>query len=196
MGRRVLLVLALVLFLTGCQKGSYRDGYADGYELGLAQGQLTPATQAETTAPQPTQPEPVNGYAFREIPFREALASLSLSANGREGCYFVIDPIRFPEEGEGEFYTIRAQLHANSFDSRVYVRGGSTVELRLPLGDYDVYFARGEVWQGEETLFGEDTAYFRFDDTVRLKQTSSGYTQWTLSTRDAESIDASEFPET
>lgn len=188
------LILVAAVFLAGCQKGDYREGYADGYDLGYAQGQLTATQTQETTTPVSSQPEPQNGYVFEQIPFREPLATLSLRTSGSQGCYFVIDPVDFPAEGEGEFYTLRAQLHANSFFLRVYVRGGSTAELKVPLGEYDVYFARGDTWQGEEALFGEETVYYRFDDTIRLKQTTSGYTQWNLSTREAQTVDKSEFP--
>lgn len=191
------LLLSSLLFLPACRfKGSYSDGYTDGYGIGYIQGQQA-AASSEATVPTvgcPVQPEPQNGFLFEEIPQRDAVATLSIRTSGSDGFYFVIDPVEFPVTEEGDFYKTRAQLQANNFYIRLYVRGGSTAEISLPLGEYAVYYARGSAWYGEEALFGPETAYFRYDDTFVFKKNTKGYTKWSISSSDAESINASEFP--
>ena len=195
----IFLLLPTVLLFSCSRKGTYYDGYNDGYDIGYVQGQQAAATEAfaETTVPtfhSPVQPEPQNGFLFEEIPQLEAAATLSIRASGSGGYYFVIDPVEFPAAGEGEFYKTRAQLQANNFYIRLYVRGGSTAEISIPLGEYAIYYARGSDWYGEEALFGPETAYYQYGDTFVFKKSAKGYTKWSISSSDAELISESDFP--
>lgn len=204
--RKTILFLLLLpaLLLSACvRKGSYQDGYADGYDIGYELGQqaATADTSAEASAPDETtavnflpQPEPQNSFIFEEITGREAVASLSIRTSGTGGYYFVIDPVEFPVTEEGEFYKTRAQLQANNFYIRLYVRGGSTAEINIPLGEYAIYYAHGSAWYGEEALFGPETAYYQYDDTFLFKETSKGYSRWSIASSDAELSSESEFP--
>lgn len=45
----------------------------------------------------------------------------------------------------------------------VFVRSGTTVNIDVPLGTYEVRYASGESWYGDEYLFGPDTAYSKAD---------------------------------
>lgn len=192
----LLLLLPMVLLPSCGRKGSYSDGFNDGYDIGYVQGQQAEAS-AETTTPTmgtPAQPEPQNGFLFEEIPQLEAAATLSIRTSGSGGYYFVIDPVEFPAAGDGEFYKIRAQLQANNFYIRLYVRGGSTAQIPIPLGEYAIYYARGSEWYGEEFLFGPETAYYQYDDTFVFKKSAKGYTKWSISSSDAELISELDFP--
>lgn len=199
-GFLIFLLLPAVLLSSCGKKGSYSEGYTDGYDIGYIQGRQAAAaeTSAETSAPPtagfPVRPEPQNGWVFEEIPQREALATLSIRTSGTGGYYFVIDPVEFPVTEDGEFYKTRAQLQANNYSIRLYVRGGSTAEISLPLGEYAIYYAHGSDWYGEEALFGQETAYYQFDGTFLFKETSKGYSRWSLSASDAEPSSESDFP--
>jgi hypothetical protein len=49
----------------------------------------------------------------------------------------------------------------------------------MPLGSYEMRYAAGEVWYGEDALFGPSTAYSRADaafDFVRGATQYEGYT--------------------
>lgn len=195
----VLLLFSTALLCACGRKGTYAEGYTDGYDAGYAQGRQAEATEAsaETSAPtagSPVQPEPQNGFLFEEIPQLEAVASLSIRTAGSGGYYFVIDPVEFPAAGDGEFYKTRALLQANNFYIRLYVRGGSTAEINLPLGEYAIYYAHGSDWYGEEALFGPETAYYEFDDTFLFRKNTKGYTKWSVSSADAEPISEADFP--
>lgn len=61
----------------------------------------------------------------------------------------------------------------------VFVRGGTTVEVEVPLGVFEVRYAHGEKWYGYKHLFGPDTVYSKADTTFDFNSDGnrvSGYT--------------------
>jgi hypothetical protein len=61
----------------------------------------------------------------------------------------------------------------------VFVRGGTTVEIEVPLGTYQLKYASGKNWYGTTHLFGPETAYNKADTPFRFYiegQRISGYT--------------------
>lgn len=50
----------------------------------------------------------------------------------------------------------------------MFVRGGSTAEVKVPVGSYVVKFASGKNWYGTTYLFGPDTAYGKADQAMRF----------------------------
>lgn len=43
----------------------------------------------------------------------------------------------------------------------IFVRGGTTVSVYVPLGGYEIHFASGTTWYGYEHLFGPATRYYK-----------------------------------
>jgi curved DNA-binding protein CbpA len=61
----------------------------------------------------------------------------------------------------------------------VFVRGGTTVDIEVPLGTYQLKYASGQNWYGTQHLFGPETAYNKADTPFRFYiegQQISGYT--------------------
>lgn len=61
----------------------------------------------------------------------------------------------------------------------VFVRGGNTVNLDVPVGNYVVKYASGDKWYGYRYLFGPTTGYSKADDTFTFRYNGtqvSGYT--------------------
>lgn len=61
----------------------------------------------------------------------------------------------------------------------VFVRGGNTVNLDVPLGTYIVKYAAGDKWYGYCYLFGPTTSYSKADETFTFRYNGnqvSGYT--------------------
>lgn len=61
----------------------------------------------------------------------------------------------------------------------IFVRSGTTVEVDVPLGTYEVRYASGGTWYGYEYLFGPGTTYSRADKTFTfeiIENQISGYT--------------------
>ena len=51
----------------------------------------------------------------------------------------------------------------------VFVRSGTTVEIEVPLGTYEVRYAAGQTWYGYEHFFGENTAYTKADKSFTFE---------------------------
>ena len=51
----------------------------------------------------------------------------------------------------------------------VFVRGGDTVDLDVPLGTYEIRYAAGTSWYGEKSLFGPDTSYHKAAKTFTFE---------------------------
>lgn len=60
-----------------------------------------------------------------------------------------------------------------------FVRSGETAAVRVPIGVYELRFAAGEKWYGEEYLFGPETAYRKADERFEFRaedEKVSGFT--------------------
>lgn len=82
-----------------------------------------------------------------------------------------------------------------------YVQGGTSIDIDVPLGEYEIYYATGYTWYGLDNLFGSDTTYYKCEDTFPFTYLSNTYNGWTLTlyavsngNMDTERIDASDFP--
>lgn len=62
----------------------------------------------------------------------------------------------------------------------MFVRGGHTVEIEVPLGTYELRYASGETWYGPEHLFGNETQYSKADESFTFEETSRGVSGFTV----------------
>ena len=142
----------------------------------------------------PILDEPNTGYCFvwENCGF-EGVSPLEINNTRSDGCYIVVDLVEgfLLDETANELLEKRMRY---SF----YVRGGDTFEIQLPLGIYEVYYATGDYWYGEEELFGRNTIYKKFEESFDFVREGEG---WTISlievqggNLEAERIDAEEFP--
>jgi len=82
----------------------------------------------------------------------------------------------------------------------VFVRGGRTAEVKVPLGTFGLKYATGMTWYGREYLFGPDTDYNKASQSFNFYSTGyqvSGYTVQLYRQRDGNlhtyDIDKDEF---
>lgn len=169
------------------------------------------APSAQTAAPATTQPlnttglVPVDQTTAVQEPPKPALKAVA------------VKPGIILKNTKGEFiapFEIRTSPGANYFVKLVdvgtgksvvgiYVIGGRALEVKVPLGRYEMRYASGETWYGLKHLFGDDqgqTTYSKADDifdfAVQGNQVS-GYTveliRQTNGNLETRQIDASEF---
>ena len=62
----------------------------------------------------------------------------------------------------------------------IFVRGGTTVEVEVPLGVFEVRYAYGEKWYGHKHLFGPDTVYSKADTTFDFSSDGNRVTGYTI----------------
>lgn len=112
-----------------------------------------------------------------------------------------IPPLELPPGGEVHYYTGEEPLAPFSIDTAaginyfiklvdratgaqvmtLFVRGGQRVKTNVPLGNYELRFASGTDWYGEEYLFGTGTVCAKADQEFRFYQDDTRIMGHTLS---------------
>jgi hypothetical protein len=62
----------------------------------------------------------------------------------------------------------------------VFVRSGTTVQVEVPLGTYEVRYASGETWYGYDYLFGPETSYSKADKTFTFEVAGNRISGFTI----------------
>ena len=122
---------------------------------GVASGTVGPFEpyRVDSTPPFPEQPLPVTGSIRKHIAAK-SIAPFQIKA--AEGTHCLVKLLN-AENGSPVL--------------TVFVRSGTTVDAKVPLGSYEVRFAFGKRWYGYEHLFGSDTAYSKAEKTFTFEDT-------------------------
>jgi len=109
----------------------------------------------------PEQPLPLTG-SVRKLTVDESVAPFQIKAD------------------QGTNYLVKlVDTHSGSPVLTVFVRSGTTVEIKVPLGSYEVRYASGERWYGNKQLFGSGTTYSKAETIFKFEVIGnqvSGYT--------------------
>ena len=62
----------------------------------------------------------------------------------------------------------------------VFVRGGQSVNVKVPLGQMKMRYAVGSEWYGERYLFGPETSYAEADSEFEFKVEGDQITGYTV----------------
>jgi len=130
----------------------------------------TPAVQRTTpvvrpTPPpfnQPIQPVPPNGEVvkFTRIP---SLAPFQIKSSPRSNYLIKI-----------------SDFDTNQPVMTIFVRGGEHFTVKVPLGQFTVKYATGDVWYGYKYLFGPETVYNQATSSFTFSRQSDGYSGYTI----------------
>lgn len=83
---------------------------------------------------------------------------------------------------QGNHYLVKlVESYTDAPVMTVFVRSGTTVSVKVPLGSYEVRYACGYTWYGYEYLFGPDTAYSKADETFCFATESNQYKGYSIS---------------
>lgn len=138
-----------------------------------------------TDTPRPSAlPLPKNGQIFK-TPMSECVAPFSIKTQGTEHYYIYL----------------KAEIGKNN-DISLFVKGGTSVEIDVPLGSYKLFYCSGSDWFGKQDKFGKDTAYYTSDNTLKFYQDGQYAYGNTITlypvyngNLNTKNINASEFPE-
>jgi hypothetical protein len=82
---------------------------------------------------------------------------------------------------QGSHYLLKlVDAYSDAPVMTVFVRSGSTVEVEVPLGTYEVRYAAGETWYGYEYLFGPETSYSKADKTFTFEVVGNQISGFTI----------------
>jgi hypothetical protein len=68
------------------------------------------------------------------------------------------------------YYAKLVDWTSNTPVALFFIRSGEVLSIRVPLGDYALRFASGEIWYGEQFRFGPDTAYQKADAHIQFRR--------------------------
>lgn len=156
---------------------------------------VAPRASLPSLASPATAPRPVliaNGEIVKDTAL-EKLAPFTVETSGEDGHFVFLKCLSVSSDG----------FHLPSTgDMSFYVSAGQSVELRVPLGEYELYYAAGSTWYGPEAKFGSGTKYYKCEDTFLFSVAFSSYHGWTVTlypsfdgNTGTETISAAEFPE-
>jgi hypothetical protein len=142
----------------------------------------TPALSPRNTFNEPAVSPPAHGDTRRHLDV-DAVAPLEINTS-YGGYYF----IKMVDTSSG-----REELE-------LFIHGGRTIEIKMPLGTYTMKYATGKTWYGREHLFGLDTVYSEASSSFDFTQDYSGYSGYTVTlykvsngNMQTKSINASQF---
>jgi hypothetical protein len=116
---------------------------------GMSEDKLTPNVQPDKTASR----LPDNGKIIRYHSDR-AIAPFEIKTRSGSGHYFVK----------------LVSMSTKKDVLKVFVRDGRSVEVKVPLGSYELKYAVGKTWHGPELLFGPDTICSKADKILAFKK--------------------------
>lgn len=97
----------------------------------------------------------------------------------------LVAPLEITTPYDGNYYYIMLRDH-DTDESVIdfFMHSGDTHEFSVPLGEFDIYVACGEVWYGEDYLFGPDGGYSKLDSifsfTIEYDSQGSYYAGYEL----------------
>ena len=62
----------------------------------------------------------------------------------------------------------------------LFVHGGHTIEIMMPLGNFTMKYAAGDTWYGRDYYFGPNTSYSKASSVLNFNQDVSGYSGYTV----------------
>lgn len=78
----------------------------------------------------------------------------------------------------GNYYVKLEEVGAATLPITMFIQGGETLEIEMPLGSFQMKYAVGDVWYGEEFLFGPETQYYLTEQIFDFTQDSEGVSGW------------------
>ena len=162
---------------------AYQDYISNTNTTIQGKEQNTNISMSEPAETLPTVAKPSSGIYTQNLNGQQAIAPLAIRTDS------------------GSDYYVKVVNADNDNDTlAIYIHGGETVEVEVPLGSYEIRYASGNNWYGDELKFGSKTSYNKADEIFTFSDTGyqvSGYTitlyqvvDGNLQTR---SIDESQF---
>ncbi len=122
-------------------------------------------TGTRPTRPQQTRPQPRRIASFphpeQTLPFS---GSVRIYTTAEKEAPFEI------KAAAGSHYLVKlVDGYTGTPVLTVFVRSGTTINVDVPLGTYELRYACGSTWYGYKLFFGPDTAYSKADKTFTFE---------------------------
>ena len=112
---------------------------------------------------QPEQPLPQSGA--NNANFRNGVAPLKIRTSSAGGHHYFVKIVNLSNGQQIGAY---------------FIRSGGTIDIKIPLGTYEIRYASGTKWYGLDYLFGPDTTYSKADSTFDFSFDGYQYSGYTI----------------
>lgn len=103
---------------------------------------------------------------------------LSGQTSGRASSVAPLDIT--PKDTSHAYYVKLVRPNTRTPVAEYFIRPGQRLEAEAPLGSYELRYAAGTTWYGEEHLFGPETSYSEALSILDFRETPTGYTGYTI----------------
>lgn len=109
-----------------------------------------------------------------------AAVSAQQGATGLYTSQPSVAPLRIvTPTGDRKYFIKLVDANSGSVAETVFVYGGQSFKIDVPLGTFRIRYASGSTWYGEADMFGPETTYSEFDKVFEFTEQGdqvSGYT--------------------
>ena len=92
-----------------------------------------------------------------------------------------IAPLTIRTSNGGQNYFVKLVDYLSEETSMTYfIRSGQSINIDVPIGEYEIRYATGKVWYGESILFGNQTQYSKADRVFSFSRTTDGVSGYTI----------------
>ena len=126
------------------------------------------SSNTEALSPKPIK----NKYPTIEMPYSGKTQSFTNESK--------VAPLTI-ETSVGSNYLVKiVDYYSKQEVMTVFVRGGDSRKIQVPLGVYEIKYASGEKWYGYQHLFGDDTSYSKAENSFKFENTGYQITGYTI----------------
>jgi len=113
-----------------------------------------------------------NTYPTAIMPYTGEVKNFILSES--------IAPLTIQTSAGANYLVKIVDYYSKSEVMTVFVRGGDTARVKVPLGEYEIKYASGKEWYGYQHLFGDKTSYSKADSLFKFENTGYQITGYTI----------------
>lgn len=89
-------------------------------------------------------------------------------------------PLTVKTRGDGYYFVKLKDAYSHRDVCSFFIYGGRNAYIDVDYGCYDLYYAYGDTWYGEELLFGPDTVYYKADEPLIFEEYGGYSYGWTV----------------
>ena len=178
------IILMIAIFSSGSKKtstSSTSSSYSStakkqtSSSVGNYTGNKT--TSAPTATPKPMK---VKNGQMLITPDYQRVCPFKVEVPAGNDYYIYLQYIGEPDTSTKKRNRLSSAKSPYENDVAIYVQGSKTANVKVPIGNYKLYYATGETFFGTDSLFGSSTSYYTSSETLSFSAEKNGYAGHTL----------------
>ncbi len=91
-----------------------------------------------------------------------------------------VAPLEIETSGSGYYFVKLVKTGTDQIVMTIFIHAGQNITTEVPLGSYDIKYASGENWYGNQYLFGNKTRYSKANSVFSFQDTGSQVSGYTI----------------